>query len=70
MSDDIRSRVEQGKDDLIRQLMSAKAKRRQAAKNPPPAPEEAAEEAQPEAPQDGLSEDDRDALAEMYASLK
>lgn len=68
--DDIRSRVEQGKDDLIRQLMSAKARRRAAAKNPPPveATEEAAPEAQPAA--DGLSEDDRDALAEMYAGLK
>lgn len=68
--DDIRARVEQGKDDLIRQLMAAKAKRRQAAKNPPPAPEEATEEAQPEAPTDELSEDDRDALAAHYASLK
>lgn len=66
MADDIRSRVEQGKDDLIRQLMAAKSKRRQAAKNPPQ-PE--AEEAAPEQPADGLSDDDRDALAQMYAGL-
>lgn len=63
---DVAKRVEQGKDDLIRRLMRAKLDRSKAAKNPP-APVEAATE---EAPKDGLTEDDAEALAEMYASLK
>lgn len=61
---DIAKRVEQGKDDLIRQLMRAKLDRAKAAKVPAPA-----EDAPAEATKDGLTEEDADALAEMYAGL-
>lgn len=67
--DDIAKRVEQGKDDLIRQLMTAKMKRR-GQKNAPPPEEAPAEEAAPAELGDGLTDEDRDELARHYGSLK
>lgn len=67
--DDITKRVEQGKDDLIRQLMTAKMKRR-GQKNAPPPEEPPAEEAAPAEPEDDLTDEERDELARHYGSLK
>lgn len=69
--DDVAKRVEQGKDDLIRKLMGAKAARRRKAKEPQPEPEqEAAPEQAEDAPVDGISDEEKDELLRLYADQK